>query len=378
MNSFHVYCQGASHIAVDKVCQDYAFSYSRFGTSIAIVCDGHGGDRYFRSDVGARFAADVTYESIKALLKNESIFGEAMKKMEFTQVEALTTQRQKGNLEKETNLDLVFRQLFKSIIAGWHSKIQEHSESNPLTEEEREKVPEKYLLDFSQHLEKTYGCTLIAAVATRNYWLAFQIGDGKCISFDKTGNWMEPIPWDDNCFLNKTTSLCDSDAIDEFRYCYGGKGTHPSAIFLGSDGIDDSFGETENMVNFYIQVSKLIGSSKNGKEDAVKSLNEDLPQLSKIGSKDDMSVACIFDAPEIKKSLPLLIQWQIDRLEAKQRQTNALLQSSLAKKEHFEPIQSVSQQNAIEYQYACSDIEKHLKSIEILEKQLYKLRQELN
>lgn len=29
-------------------------------------------------------------------------------------------------------------------------------------------------------------------------------------------------------------------------------------LFLGSDGIDDSFGATENTVNFYIQVLKLL------------------------------------------------------------------------------------------------------------------------
>lgn len=68
-------------------------------------------------------------------------------------------------------------------------------------------------------------------VATKSYWFAFHIGDGKCIAYDIEGNWYEPIPWDDRCFLNKTTSLCDSIALDEFRYCYSGTGQLPIAIF---------------------------------------------------------------------------------------------------------------------------------------------------
>ena len=377
MNSLAAYCQGASHILVDKVCQDYAYCETKQGTSIAIVCDGHGGERYFRSDVGARFAAEVARDSIRALLKDLGQYSDLLKKAEFTQVEALTTQRKTGNLDKETELDLVFRQLFKSIIAGWHCRIEEHSNLNPLSDYEREKVPEKYTSEYLQHLEKTYGCTLMAAVSTNHYWFAFQIGDGKCISFDCSGNWLEPIPWDDNCFLNKTTSLCDSDAIDEFRYCYGGKGTHPIAVFLGSDGIDDSFGETENMVNFYIQLAKLICSSRHGKEDAEKSLREDLPQLSRIGSKDDMSVAIIFEAIEIKRALPMLLQWQIDRIESKLRQAGAQLEGLIEKRDRLESIKNDSQQNTIEYNYVLTDIQRTEQSIAVLDKQLNKLKEDL-
>lgn len=99
--------------------------------------------------------------------------------------------------------------------------------------------------------------------------------------------------------MNKTTSLCDSSAIEEFRYSYCGDGNKPLAVFLGSDGIDDSFGATENMVNFYVQVLKLI--NKEGLKIAVANIQETLPQLSKIGSKDDMSIACIYDEEALRK-----------------------------------------------------------------------------
>lgn len=377
MNSFSTFCQGESHILIDKVCQDYALDESKKGVSIAIVCDGHGGERYFRSDVGAKFAAEVSIKQIKTLLREFGSIAKILETSDFTQVEALTTQREKGNLDKETEVDKSFRQLFKSIIACWHMAIEEHAANNPLTEQELATVPEKYTSVFLDNLEKTYGCTLMAVVATQKYWFAFHIGDGKCISFDTDGAWMEPIPWDDKCFLNKTTSLCDSDAIDEFRYCYGGRSSRPAAIFLGSDGIDDSFGETENMVNFYVQIAKMLGSGKDGRENAIQSLKEDLPKLSKIGSKDDMSVAALFDFNELQNARANLLQWQINRIDTKLSIANSQKDALIEKRERLEPVKDDSQQNTIEYNYVLTDIQRAEQSIAVLEKQLSKLKEEL-
>ena len=353
MDSFSTFCQGESHILIDKVCQDYALDESKKGISIAIVCDGHGGERYFRSDVGAKFAAEISLKQIKTLVKDFGPVAKLLEASDFTQVEALTTQREKGNLD-------------------------EHAANNPLTEQELSTVPEKYTSAFQDNLEKTYGCTLMAVVATQKYWFAFHIGDGKCISFDTSGDWMEPIPWDDRCFLNKTTSLCDSDAIDEFRYCYGGRPSRPAVVFLGSDGIDDSFGETENMVNFYVQIAKMLGADKDGRDKAIESLKEDLPKLSKIGSKDDMSVAALFDFDELQSARMNLLQWQIDRVESKLNISHIQKDALLEKREQLESVKDDSQQNAIEFNYVLTDIQRVEQSIEVLEKQLSKLKEELS
>ena len=92
------------------------------------------------------------------------------------------------------------------------------------------------------------------------YWFAFQIGDGKCVFLTQSNGKIEcnkSIPWDERCFLNKTTSLCDSQAIDGFRFCYQGDGNFPMAVFLGSDGLDDTYGDEEGLYNFYIELYKL-------------------------------------------------------------------------------------------------------------------------
>ena len=192
-------------------------------------------------------------------------------------------------------------------------------------------------------------------VQTPDYWFAFHLGDGKCVSFHPEGAlWQMPIPWDERCFLNKTTSLCDSNAINEFRYCYEGDGIFPMAVFLGSDGMDDSFGEDPNLVNFYIQVVKMLVTE--GKEATIKSIESDLPQLSKIGSRDDMSVAFVYNINDLKAHITDFIQYQIDLVKEAIHQTDERI-SKLSDKLKTAGITIHSDEKSrIEADYARQDI----------------------
>ena len=345
-------CQGESHKADNKPCQDASFSavYDN-GLAMAIVCDGHGGERYFRSDVGARMAVEVISDSVKTFVENidKSLFvGKP-----YTAIEAITSEEV---INKQTPIDIKFRQLFSSIIYQWNEKIKDHAINTTISEWEQQHVDQKYLdeLKSSETYEKLYGCTLMVYVQMPDYWFAFHLGDGKCISFQQDPFWHEPIPWDERCFLNKTTSLCDSNAIDEFRYCYQGDGCFPMAIFLGSDGMDDSFGEDPNLVNFYIQVVKMLVTE--GREATAASIESDLPQLSKIGSKDDMSVAFIYNIDDLKAHITDFIQYQIDLVKVSILQTDARIDKLTDKLKSV--IDSDDEKSRIEADYARQDIER--------------------
>ena len=93
-------------------------------------------------------------------------------------------------------------------------------------------------------------------LVTDEYSFGLQIGDGKCVYIDADGKFSEPIPWDENCQLNVTTSICDSDAIDEFRY-FVTENT-PTAVFIGSDGIDDSYASDEELYALYRSILKIF------------------------------------------------------------------------------------------------------------------------
>lgn len=371
--SYHFSCQGESHKADNKPCQDASFSavYDD-GLAIAIVCDGHGGERYFRSDVGSRMATEVIAESVKTFVENidkEMFIGQP-----FTAEEAITSEEV---VKKQRPIDKAFRQLFSSIIYQWNQKIADHAANTTISEWEIEHVPKKYLdeLHTSETYEKLYGCTLMVYVQTPEYWFAFHLGDGKCISFQQDPFWYMPIPWDERCFLNKTTSLCDSNAINEFRYCYEGDGHFPWAIFLGSDGMDDSFGEDPNLVNFYIQVVKMLVTE--GREATISSIESDLPQLSKIGSKDDMSVAFVYNYDELKAHITDFIQYQIDLVKDSIRLTDERIDKLNEKLKIV--CDSNDEKSRIEADYARQDIErandnrnKLLIKYDLLEQQLAK------
>lgn len=372
---FDYHCQGESHKAIDKVCQDYTYSAVNGGYGIAIVCDGHGGKRYFRSDVGARLATEITANSLDVFVHNVDA-GLFIGKP-YTDAEAITTEIKNDDTRKFTQEDKALRQLFGSILSQWHNAIEEHAASTPITDNEHHAVEQQYLDEFAKggSLEKIYGCTLMVYVRTNRWWLAFHLGDGKCISIDKNGDWKEPIPWDERCFLNKTTSICDSNAINEFRYCYCGDGSFPVAVFLGSDGMDDSFGEELNLANFYYQVAKSI--AKDGHDAVVKDVRETLPVLSKRGSQDDMSLACIYDE-RISDLLPALIEWQLEYNKAKIHTINARIQQADDRKNQI-PYKGLSgEKRDIELFYANQDIAKGYEQKAALVKTMNKLLVELN
>lgn len=304
---FNSHCQGESHKATGKPCQDFSFSIKTEGYAIAMVSDGHGGERYFRSDVGSKIAVEVAHRCLVE-------FAEGISPSLFADLPSTPV-----GIGDTYHPEL--QRLVEAIVVGWRNAVLEHATANPLTETEQLISNPK----DDHEWEKTYGCTLIATLLTPKFWLAFQIGDGKCVAIDKEGVPYEPIPWDDKCFLNKTTSICDTDAAREFRYCIGGKESFPIAVFMGSDGIDDSFGEEENLYNFYIQLAK--GFAKDGYEATIADLIATLPVLSKRGSQDDMSVAGWYEDNALSHISQKMSEWQLSRLKAKQESLSTKIAS---------------------------------------------------
>jgi hypothetical protein len=102
----------------------------------------------------------------------------------------------------------------------------------------------------------------------------------------------EPIPWDEDCQANITTSICDSEAIDEFRYFFTKE--PPVATLMGTDGIDDSYANAEEMYVLYRSILAIF--AEHGRETGESEIKEFLPGLSRKGSGDDVSIAGIVSA----------------------------------------------------------------------------------
>lgn len=321
---FHKSIKGASHILSGKPCQDYSDVFQNDEMKILVVCDGHGGSTYIRSDVGAKIATEITIQllsdfvrcipsstfiglsfSITAQPKKNPFIDTDGNKLRFDELsedqKALALQAQ-AFLESEKKCpqqQAIIMDLISQIYKAWISKIEEDVHIHPFNKEEQKAIN-------GQGFEKAYGCTLLAFLQTKDYWLSFHIGDGRIMCCDQSLNWSNPVPYDCACFLNYTTSLCDSNPLIEFRYAFNGYDAPPLAVMLCSDGLDGSLRTDDNLQDFYEQI---IGLCVDG-DDVEKELEGYLPSLSQSGSKDDISIAGIVsfhhsDDADIRKKMKL-------------------------------------------------------------------------
>lgn len=326
---------GTSHKKDNLPCQDSVRSYYNDVMAISVVADGHGSPQYFRSNLGSDFAAQAALDGIKSFIE-----------------QALQDEQALRGLLRITNQErkILFEKLIKSVYSSWYEAVFNDEQSNPLKldmhiENLQDKYRESYLNDVShQNFTHAYGTTLIATAITENFWFGFHIGDGKCGVLFEDGTWDMPIPPDDNCFLNSTTSICDDNAAYEFRLWYGlkmpdgsvsdyrygvnGQGkdkiiessTKPLAVFIGSDGVDDSFPIGDNDIFLEKQIYRpvILTFAKDGFERTEAQILELIDNLAEKGSRDDVSLAGIIKIP-LPPTIMQKLEYndKVDRAQAK-------------------------------------------------------------
>ncbi len=366
IRTFHSVALGDSHKAKNIPCQDAAGSMEDLenGIFIGAVSDGHGSRQYFRSDRGASILVNITIEAIRDFINKQD---SALFDVPFTAIQARTSELSQRISRKTTRQDQAFRHLFSSIIAKWNDAINEDWANNTPTAEDLIKleVPEDYITLFLEGngVETAYGCTLIAFARSGERWFAFQLGDGKCIAFDDAANGWEPIPWDEKCIGNTTTSICESSAIDNFRYCYGNNRT-PQALFIGSDGMDGAYGVMEEfsvpmLIGLYGNIIRSF--AKNGFDSTIAEIHEMLPRLSERGvTRDDVSLAGWIDLDAAPKLMQIFLKRDIEETENKLRD----IEESLDKNQH-QCLQLESGLKQIQESFKEITIEKQMSNDEL-------------
>lgn len=264
MKGFNISIQGFSHISKGLVCQDSSGFYCDDNISIAVVADGHGSQKHFRSDIGSKMAVQIAINSVKDFIKDKTSFNEAIK----------------------NNSNKVLTRIESNIVYNWNNSINEHYNNNPVCEEEIAQISKDELAKIS--IESMYGSTLIVAAMTNQYWFGMQIGDGSCVSLYQDGETKLQIPSDDRLIANLTTSLCDCDAIHNFRHYYSDN--IPIALLVSTDGLSSSFFDENTFLTF----NRRIISQMTNYDFALESLKQHLYKRSKEGSYDDISISAIY------------------------------------------------------------------------------------
>ena len=182
----------------------------------------------------------------------------------------------------------------------------------------------------------------------------------------------KPIPWDETCEQNITTSICDGDAIEEFRYVI--QKDFPAAIFIGSDGIDDSYSSEMELHELYRNI--FIVFAEHGAEVGSNEVRDYLPKITRRGSGDDVSIAGIIRTVLSEDAVAKIkLCGEEIRLKAQLEKAERTHQSAIEKKNY---IENNMERNRAELQKLTErllDAEAGLKASEVA---LYKAQAEWN
>lgn len=288
------------------------------GFYIAIIADGHGDPACVRSGRGAWEAVMAAKDCLKDFAK-ETLKSEPGEAGELRLYEKLLLA--KSNRDGEEMLArqsrVILRQLTDTIISRWYDALEADIERDSFSSEEMAMagIDEKNYTDANKHTRicaHAYGTTLIAALMLPDLLILIQQGDGLCeVLYEEGADVVieRPIPPDDRCFKNVTSSLCDLDAAERIRsWVLDLRDKKIVACYLSSDGVENSFSDADGIHMFYRKLScELLCGKENGCEKL-------LDALSAQGSGDDMSVGVIYNCSWLCKHKDLF-QLQVNRYE---------------------------------------------------------------
>jgi hypothetical protein len=276
----HACVRGSSHQRSGLPNQDAAQCAVAPGTqgtvAVAVVSDGHGSPRHFRSQVGSSLAVSTVAGTLQGFLR-ESVASNG--KVPFVPEQ--------------------IHELERKIVSGWLAAVHSDMVRNPFTQAELATLEKEDGLEGRAAVESSpelaYGATLLAAGATDKVLLYLQLGDGEILSVSATGTTTRPLPPDDRLIANETTSLCQPEAWKEFRSSWVIRPALPSLVLLSTDGYANSFRSDEDFLKIgqdYLDVIRQQG---------IASLAEELPTIlteaTHQGSGDDITLAILQDDP---------------------------------------------------------------------------------
>lgn len=282
--------------------------------SLVCVSDGHGSSPHFWSDKGAEFAIQAAVELLAASIDkvldamdaseykkaNKNLAKSYVKRWNRKCFEYLCSVDLDDLKEKVKELEARETDIAKIYLDELHDlkklakDFNEIVSKNPMLTEENQKEIGNLVNEFSKlSLKEIFGCTSVVYFQEKDSskWYAFKIGDSD-LFVDFGDGFSKPIKDDPKCFLNETTSLCNSKASDSF--CFPEEqflDKVPVSVFASTDGVSNSFSSEEYLSRFYSQIQ--FSFDEDGEFIGERDIKNYIPELSERGSGDDVSIAGI-------------------------------------------------------------------------------------
>lgn len=276
-NGFSYSVMGASHEKKGLVCQDSSAYKIGNRYAIAVVADGHGSKKHFRSNIGSKAAVEAVLETMDRFYEDPDDF--------------------ENNFPK--NYNSIIKNIEKQVISVWNSKIMNHLKENPVTSKEKSQFTAEEFEEISA--ESYYGTTLIAAIAGRNFTFGFQIGDGSLVAVFDDGETSMLMDYEESNPANITASMCNSNAASMFDDFYVDNKT-PFALFVSTDGLYTSFGCEYDFLDYHTIIASQLSDIK-AFETAIE---KNLVKRSHFGTEDDISLSCVYNNELVSSKIDVI------------------------------------------------------------------------
>lgn len=218
---------GKSHQISHKVLQDYSQSQVLFDqnhqpyATVAVVCDGHGGEKYFLSHIGSKLACQITTKKLSCFAR------------QFPTYSSL------DNVFKNNIID----NLKLSIISQWQKEVEK---------DWKEQATKIHQEQYQHNLGIPYGTTLLAVLVCKDYYLSCMLGDGCIIKMNQSTDSQDQLDIEPESFENKqvydephgvTDSLCAKNVYDAFHTKLEQCSTTSRAFLLATDGFSEVYNQ---------------------------------------------------------------------------------------------------------------------------------------
>lgn len=152
-------------------------------------------------------------------------------------------------------------------------------------------VPERQ--EAADPLLVKYGTTLLAVLATTEWLLYLQLGDGDILVVRDDGQVERPLGKDLRLLGGETTSLCTTDAWKDMRAVLRPIAEEaPALVLLSTDGYANSFSSDGDFLKTGPDYLRLI--REEGWEYVQANLESWLTETSQLGSGDDIAVGILY------------------------------------------------------------------------------------
>lgn len=270
---------GASHIKKNIVCQDSSGYEVHEKYAVAVVADGHGSKKHFRSNIGSALAVESAIETVRNF---------------FADYERILC-------ELPENHELILKNIEKQVIARWHRKITEHFSENPVTDDEKKPFTEE---EFSKiPVASYYGTTLVTAVISEDFSLGFQIGDGTLVAVFGDGETVMIMDYEESNPANITASVCNKNAQLLFNHFYKNK-KKILAMFVSTDGLYTSFGSDCDFLDYHTIIAGQLYDIQAFESSVVKNIT----RRTHFGTEDDISLSCVYNKELASENIEIIRQ----------------------------------------------------------------------